>query len=163
MINQNGIIVKKTNFQKINFVKIVTPKGKMDAVIYGKKQINLLYIFNFELVETNKKNLYTVRKFNIVEKFEQLNTKEKLLGAFFVVDVASQIDVDYNFIVNTIKSLEKDNIRVCLKNFLVKTLLDNGIYKNNIDDDISNMALELEKYLGKKLKVGLNEVFTATR
>jgi len=163
MINENGIIVKKTNFQKINFVKIVTPKGKIDAVIYGKKQINLLYVFNFELVETNKKHLYTVRKFHIVEKFEQLDTKEKLMGAFFVVDIASQIDIDYNFIVNTIKSLEKDNIKACLKKFLVKTLLDNGIYKNNVDDGISNMALELEKYLGKKLKVGLDEVFTATR
>ena len=49
MINENGIIVKKTGSPNINFVKIITPKGKIDAVVYGKKQLNLLYIFNFEL------------------------------------------------------------------------------------------------------------------
>ncbi|OSS41965.1 hypothetical protein DESAMIL20_1518 [Desulfurella amilsii] len=162
MVNENGIIVKKTNFQSINFVKIITPEGKIDAVIYGKKQISLLYIFNFELVEPNKKNLYIVRKFNLVEKFEQLNTKEKLVGAFFVIDVASQIDIDYNFIVKTVKSLEKDDVKVCIKNFVEKILVDNGVYRNHIDD-INNLVLELEKYLGKKLKVGLNEVFTTAR
>lgn len=165
MINENGIIVKKTNFQKINFVTIVTPtKGKIDAIIYGKKQINLLYIFNFELVESNKKNLYIVRKFSLVEKFEQLNTKEKLMGAFFVIDVASQIDVDFNFIAKIIKSLAKNDVKICLKDFLIKILLDNGIYKNKTNnDDINSLVLELEKYIGKKLKVGLNEVFTTAR
>ncbi|WP_291492772.1 hypothetical protein [Desulfurella sp.] len=160
MINENGIIVKKTGSPNINFVKIITPKGKIDAVAYGKKQLNLLYIFNFELKESN--NIYIVSKFYLIDRFEFLNTKEKLMAAFFIIDVANQIDVDYDFLIETIKLLDQNDIKYCIDSFLVRILTQNGIYKKEFSNT-KDLILELEKYLGKKLKVSLDEVFIATR
>jgi len=160
MINENGIIVKKTGSPNINFVKIITPKGKIDAVVYGKKQLNLLYIFNFELKESN--NIYIVSKFYLIDRFEFLNTKEKLMAAFFIIDVANQIDVDYDFLIETIKLLDQNDIKYCIDSFLVRILTQNGIYKKEFSNT-KDLILELEKYLGKKLKVSLDEVFIATR
>ncbi|MGB9744681.1 MAG: hypothetical protein ACPLW6_05340 [Desulfurella sp.] len=160
MISENGIIVKKTGSPNINFVKIITPKGKIDAIVYGKKQLSLLYLFNFELKESN--NIYIVSKFYLIDKFEFLNTKEKLMAAFFIIDVANQIDVDYDFLVETIKLLEQNDIKYCIDSFLVRILTQNGIYKKEFSNT-KDLILELEKYLGKKLKVSLDEVFIATR
>ncbi len=157
MINENGIIIKKTNYHRINFVKIITPQHKIDAVIYGTKQINLLYIFNFDLIESNKKNLYIVRKFRLVDKFEHLNTKSKLMAAFFIIDIASQIDIDYNFLVESIRLFEKNNLINNIKLFLEKLLKQHGLYAN--EEEIEKQLQKLENYLGRKLKVQLNEMF----
>lgn len=162
MINENGIIVKKTNFQNINFVKILTTTGTKDAVIYGNKQINLTYIFNFDFAEPNKKNLYIVRKFYLVDKFEHLSTKDKLMAAFFVVDIASQIDVSYNFLVETIKSLKNKNVDESINIFLKTILLQNGIYTKD-SQTLDKLVLELENYLGRKLRVKLDEMFDTAR
>ncbi|PMP87693.1 MAG: hypothetical protein C0173_08420 [Desulfurella sp.] len=160
MISENGIIVKKTGSQNINFINIITPKGKIDAIVYGKKQLSLLYLFNFELKESN--NIYIVSKFYLIDRFEFLNTKEKLMAAFFIIDVANQIDVDYDFLVETIKLLDQNDIKYCIDSFLVRILTQNGIYKKEFSNT-KDLILELEKYLGKKLKVSLDEVFIATR
>ncbi|MGB9755922.1 MAG: hypothetical protein ACPLXO_03460 [Desulfurella sp.] len=162
MINENGIIVKKTHFQNINFVKIITTTGSKDAVIYGNKQINLVYIFNFDFIESNKKNIYIVRKFYLADKFEHLNTKDKLMAAFFIVDIASQIDISYNFLVKTIKSLKNNNVNESVINFLKTILLQNGIYTKD-SQTLNKLILELENYLGKRLRVKLDEMLNTAR
>lgn len=162
MINENGIIVKKTYFQNINFVKILTSTGTKDAVIYGNKPINLVYIFNFDFTEPNKKNIYIVRKFYLVDKFEHLKTKDKLMTALFVVDLASQIDISYNFLVETIKSLEHNDVEEIINNFLKTILLQNGIYTKDLQT-LNKLVSDLEHYLGKKLRVKLDEMFTTAR
>ncbi|MGC8501753.1 hypothetical protein [Desulfurella sp.] len=162
MINENGIIVKKTHFQNINFVKIITTTGAKDAVIYGNKQINLVYIFNFDFIESNKKNIYIVRKFYLADKFEHLNTKDKLMAAFFIVDIASQIDISYNFLVKTIKSLKNNNVNESVIDFLKTILLQNGIYTKD-SQTLNKLILELENYLGKRLRVKLDEMLNTAR
>jgi len=157
MINEDGIIVGKTMYNRINFVKIITPRHKIDAVIYGKKQLNLLYIFNFDLAQSKQRNLYIVKSFRLVDKFEHLNTKSKLMAAFFIIDIASQIDIDYNFLVESIRLLEKNNLYNNIKLFLEKLLKKNGLYNNG--ESLEQQIQKLENYLGKKLKVRLNEMF----
>ena len=84
------------------------------------------------------------------------------MAAFFIIDVANQIDVDYDFLIETIKLLDQNDIKYCIDSFLVRILTQNGIYKKEFSNT-KDLILELEKYLGKKLKVILDEVFIATR
>lgn len=161
MINENGIILEKTDSPKVSFVRVLTSNAIRKAVIYGKKRFNLLYVYNFNFKESKSdKNIYLVKDFYPVDRFEYLNTKEKILSALFILDVASQIDINYDFFLEIIQLLKENEPKSVLVIFIQKILLENGVNKGT-KSNLDSLILDLENYLERKIKVNINEIFNS--